>query len=340
MDIALRKQKILSAVIESFIATGEPVGSKTLQQRDDFNVSSATIRNELADLTLLGFLTQPHTSAGRIPTRLGYKYYVEKLMKVTPLSENVKGYIDHCLKMQGDAPEHILQTATKLISELTQCVAIASTPSGQNARIHNIKFLQTGRYTSMVVLITSQGMVKSRLFRCDFEITPEMLKIFDKALNENLAGQPLSTVTKPFIQTFAMSFGELSLLMADMLLAVAQLCKDADGINIYTHGATKLLYSSQMDLLKGARLLEFLSDNKNLEEFVAKIPEGTNIYISDDILPLPLRQNSFTITQYYIENKIAGSIGVISPLRADYSKLVSTVEYVASAVGQRISEII
>ena len=340
MDIAKRKQQILAAVIENYIATGEPIGSKALQNTDGLNVSSATIRNELADLAARGFLMQPHTSAGRIPTKLGYRYYVERLMQLHPLSENIRAYIDHRLRSNGDAPEHILQTAAKLISELTGAAAITTTPTTQGARVHRIKFLQTGRFTSMVVLITSAGTVKNRLFRCDFDITPEMLRVFDRALNERLAGQPLDTINRPFIQTFAASFGELSLLMPDMLMAVMEACREADGINVYTEGSTKLLYLSESDIVSAVGVLEFLSDNSNMEKLIQKVPEGTNIYIGDESLPFQLRQSSFTVTKYRIEQQSAGAIGVISPIRADYGKIVSVIEYTAQSAGELISEII
>lgn len=340
MDIAKRKQQILAAVIENYIATGEPIGSKALQNTEGLNVSSATIRNELADLTLRGFLQQPHTSAGRIPTKLGYRYYVERLMEVRPVGENTKAYIDHQLRSNSDAPEHILQTASKLIAELTDSAAIATTPMGQGARVHRIKFLQTGRFTSMVVLITSAGMVKSRLFRCDFDITPEMLRVFDKALNERLAGQPLDTINRPFIQTFAASFGELSLLMPDMLTAVMDACKEAEGVSVYTEGATKLLYLSDTDLLTARNVLEFLSDNSNMEKLIRTVPEGTNIYIGDETLPFQLRQSAFVVTKYEIQQQSAGALGVVCPIRADYGRLVSVIQYMAQAVGELISEIV
>lgn len=340
MDIATRKQKILAAVIENYISTGEPIGSKSLQQMEDFNVSSATIRNELADLTARGFLAQPHTSAGRIPTKLGYRYYVDHLMRAKAPQENVRAYIDYRLRSTGDAPEHILATASKLVSELTQSAAVVTTPAGQGTRVHRIKFLQTGRFTSMVVLITSAGMVKSRLFRCDFDITPEMLKVFDRALNEKLAGQPLDTINKPFIQTFAASFRELSLLMPDMLTAVMEACKEADSVNIYTEGATKLLYLSEIDLISARNMLEFLSDNSNMEKLMQRVPEGTNVYIGDGVLPVQLRQSSFMVTKYEIENQSAGAIGVLCPIRADYGKIVSIIEYVAKSVGENISKLV
>lgn len=340
MDIAKRKQQILAAVIENYIATGEPIGSKALQNTEDLSVSSATIRNELADLTARGFLRQPHTSAGRIPTKLGYRYYVDRLMKLKPLDENLKAYIDYRLRNTGDAPEHILQTASKLVSELTDCAAVATTPTGQGARVHRFKFVQTGRFTSMVVLITSAGMVKSRLFRCDFDITPEMLKVFDRALNERLSGQPLSTINKPFIQTLAASFGELSLLVPDMLTAVMDACKEADGVNVYTEGQTRLLYLPDTDFISARNVLEFLSDNSNMEKLIQTVPKGTNIYIGDESLPYQLRQSAFTVTKYEIEQQSAGAIGVVGPIRSDYGKIVSIVEYVAERVGSLIGELI
>ena len=340
MDIAKRKQQILAAVIENYIATGEPIGSKALQDTENLNVSSATIRNELADLTARGFLQQPHTSAGRIPTKLGYRYYVERLMKHKAPDENLKAYIDYRLRSAGDAPEHILQGAAKLVSELTDSAAVATTPTGQGARVHRIKFVQTGRFTSMVVLITSAGMVKSRLFRCDFDITPELLRVFDKALNGKLAGQPLNTINRPFIQTLAASFGELSLLVPDMLTAVMEACKEADGVNVYTEGQTRLLYLSDTDFISARNVLEFLSDNSNMEKLIQTVPEGTNIYIGDESMPYQLRQSAFTVTKYEIEQQSAGAIGVVCPIRADYGRIVSIVEYVAQRVGTLISELV
>lgn len=340
MDIATRKKQILSAVIESYVATGEPIGSKALERMDGFNVSSATIRNDLADLTNNGFLHQPHTSAGRVPTQKGYRYYIDNLMKVKPLNEKVQGYIYHRLRSAGDGPEHILSTASNLISELTNMAAIATTPAGEGARVHRIKFVQTGRFTSMVVLITSAGMVKSRLFRCDFDITPEMLNVFDRALNEKFAGRPLDTINQPFIQSFAASFGELALLMPDMLMAVMEACKEASGINVYLSGTTKLLYLSEVDLISSRNVLEFLSDSKNTEKLVENVPDGTSIYIGRENLPIQLKQNSFAVTRYQIHNEYAGAIGVITPINTDYGKILSILEFTAKTVGELISEIV
>lgn len=340
MKIALRKQKILAAVIEHYIATGEPIGSKSLQNTEGLDVSSATIRNELADLTVKGFLRQPHTSAGRIPTEYGYRYYVDNLMRPSELDDRVTRYIENRLLSSGDAPEHIVKTASVIASELIGTAALSTTPTGDNTRVHRIKFVQTGRHTSMLVLITSSGMVKSRLFRCDFDITPEMLNVFDRALNERLAGQPLSAVNRPFAQTFAASFGELGLLMPDMLTAVMDACKESLGTNVYTSGSTKLLYQNDFDLISARGVLEFLNDSDSRDKFLNGIPEGTNIYIGKENSSVLLRHSAFVATRYTIENQPAGLIAVIGSTRFDYPKAVSILECISKYAGSFIEELL
>lgn len=340
MKIALRKQKILAAVIENYIATGEPIGSKSLQNTEGLDVSSATIRNELADLTVKGFLKQPHTSAGRIPTEYGYRYYVDNLMTLAKLDDRVKRYIENRLLSSSDAPEHIIKTAAEVASELIGTAALSTTPTGDNTRVHRIKFVQTGRHTSMLVLITSSGMVKSRLFRCDFDITPEMLNVFDRALNERLAGQPLSAVNRPFAQTFAASFGELGLLMPDMLTAVMDACKESMGNNVYTSGSTKLLYQNDFDLISARGVLEFLSDSDSRDKLLNTIPDGTNIYIGKENSHILLRHSTVTATRYEIENQPAGLIAVIGSTRFDYPKAVAIIECIAEYTGKFIDELL
>lgn len=340
MTIAPRKQKILAAVIENYIACGEPIGSKSLTNVEELNVSSATIRNELADLTEKGFLIQPHTSAGRIPTEDGYRYYVDNILEAKEPDDRVKRYIEGRLQSFCDAPENILRNAGKLLSELVGTAAVATTPPGEDARVHRIKFVQTGRYTSMLVLVTSSGMVKSRLFRCDFDITPEMLNVFDRSLNEALAGRPLSSVNRPFAQTFAASFGELGLLMPDMLTAVMDACEEASGINIYTSGTTRLLYQNGLDLVSARDILEFLGDNSECENLFRNVPDGTNIYIGREN-PSPLLKHSALISaKYNIENQPAGTLVLIGSLRTDYKKAVSILEYTVKIVSELISELV
>ena len=340
MSVALRKQKILAAVVENYIATGEPVGSKFLQNGDGLNVSSATIRNELADLTASGYLRQRHTSAGRVPTEQGYRYYVDNLMKPVTLSEKLKAYITGKLDRSADAPEHVLSAAAEALSELCDTAALTTTPTGEGARVYRIKFVPTGRSTSMLVLITSQGMVKSRLFRCDFDITPAMLNVFDRALNEKAAGLPLTGVNRAFAQTFAAGFGELGLLMPDMLMALMDACDEAAGLDVYVKGSTRLLSHSDYSLASARAVLELLDNNSERGKLLKSIPDDTNIYIGRENLSPALRLSSLVSTKYRITDQPAGLMAVIAPIRTDYAATVSAVEFTAKHAGELIDEIV
>ena len=261
-------------------------------------------------------------------------------MKPVEPDDKVKRYIENRLLSASDAPEHIIKTAATIASELIGTAALSTTPTGDNTRVHRVKFVQTGRHTSMLVLITSTGMVKSRLFRCDFDITPEMLNVFDRALNERLAGQPLSSVNRPFAQTFAASFGELGLLMPDMLTAVMDACKESLGTNVYTSGSTKLLYQNDFDLISARSVLEFLSDSESRDKVLKEIPEGTNILIGKENSDILLRHSSLVATRYEIENQPAGLIAVIGSTRFDYQKASAILECIAKYVGNMIYELL
>lgn len=188
MTPAARKQKILAAIVESYIGSGEPVGSKSLIGAAGLDVSSATVRNDMADLTAQGYLAQPHTSAGRVPTAQGYRYYVDNVMQLQPLAQVATAYIRDVLQKHSGSPEEILQGAADIAERLTGTVALATTPGADNCRVRRLSFVQTGRHAAMAVLICSNGVVRTRLFRCAFVITPEILGMFDKALNELCAG--------------------------------------------------------------------------------------------------------------------------------------------------------
>ena len=153
MELTARKENILAAIVQSYVTTGEPVGSKFLITQTGLNVSSATVRNEMADLESKGFLIQPHTSAGRVPTQPGYRYYVDHLLKVTPVSQSGREYIASELSKNSDSPESILQCVADLLARLTDLVTFATTPDGEVSRIRKISFVQTGAHAAMAVEI-------------------------------------------------------------------------------------------------------------------------------------------------------------------------------------------
>ena len=340
MELAARKQKILSAIIESYISTGEPVGSKSLITEAGLDVSSATVRNEMADLTNRGFLIQPHTSAGRIPTQLAYRYYIDNIMSVQPVSQSGKDYIESTLYQSAESPESILQSAADLISQLTDLVAVATTPDGEDSRIRKISFVQTGAHTAMAVVIVSNGIIKTKLFRCEFLITPEILSVFDKALNEVFSGVKLSSVNQPFIQTAAARFGELSLFMPGVLMAIMDAAKRARDISVCHSGYTKLMFATDADFITARRIMEFLNNEHDLARMLGNLPKDTSVSIGHENSRTELASSTVISTRYSIDSNPSGILAVMGPLRMNYGRVISILESVSECVGELIGGLI
>ncbi len=340
MELAGRKQKILSAIIESYISTGEPVGSKTLINQTGLEVSSATVRNDMADLTGKGYLVQPHTSAGRIPTNQAYRYYVDRLMTVTPVSQRSKEYIESRLYDSSRSPEAILNESAMLISELLDCVAVATTPNGENSRVRKISFVQTGAYTAMVVLIASNGVIKTELFRCGFVLNPDIMTVFDKALNEIFAGVKLSSISLPFIQSMSVKLGELALLMPDVLIAIRDAATKARRVSVCKSGITRMLFMNEASFSATKALAEFLRNDADLAAMLEHLPTDTSVLIGRENSRVELAANSVISSRYKAEDSHLGVLAAITPVRTDYGKAISIIQAVADCAGELIGEII
>ncbi len=339
MELAERKKKILSYVIESYIRTGEPVGSKTLISETGLDVSSATVRNDMADLTNKGYLIQPHTSAGRIPTQQGYRYYVDNVMNVKPMSQGSREYIQSVLSQSADSPESILQKAADLIAELTELVTVATTPSSVESRIRKISFVRTGSRTAMVVVMTSNGIIKTKLFRCEFIITDDLLEVFDKALNSLFAGVKLDSINMPFIQTAAAKFGELSLFMPSVLMAIMDSAKQAKETGIFHSSYSALMFMPDSDFIKTRALLEFLNNLHDVAAMLDKMPYGSNVTIGSENSRIELAANSVISTRYTVNSDHSGVIAAVAPLRTDYARIISIIECVAKCTEDLIDEL-
>ena len=266
MELGARKLKILQAVIEAYIQTGEPVGSKALCELLDVSVSSATIRNEMASLSELGLLEQPHTSAGRIPTQFGYRLYINELMKPKPLSDEEMRYIDGYLSEYADDPDLLLEKAAEMLAEMTKYAAISTTPTNRDATIQRIQLVQTGPHTAMLVLTTSTGAVKSKLFRTNYLLNSDILRMFSNVLNEKMGSVHLLNVTPDFIKSTAFSIGELSLMMAPVFVALGQACREVLKTNVLLEGRTNLLYLPEYEVDSVKRLLQFFGTARRAGE--------------------------------------------------------------------------
>lgn len=340
MELAPRKQKILRAIVEGYISTGEPVGSKTLLQETGISVSPATIRNDMADLVQCGYLYQPHTSAGRAPTQAGIRHYINNLMELKAPSSRACDYIDQKLSAAADTPENLLRCAAELLTDYTGFCAVTTTPPSHDARIHRIHILGTGRHTAMAVLVTTTGMVRNKLFRCNFVVTSEITEVLQKVLNKALSGVPLSEITKPFMQSIASSLGDLTLLAPQALVALMDIAQQAQEIQLCTAGQTRLLFMPDVDVLTARGLLSFLQNTDQVSKLLFSHKNGLRILIGTECKSPELVRSTVISARYEIAGGTAGSVAIFGPFRMDYAAAAGAVGYIAKSVGNLLDEMI
>ncbi|MCI9575544.1 MAG: heat-inducible transcription repressor HrcA [Clostridiales bacterium] len=342
--LSQRKQKILAAVVDAYVETGEPVGSKVLAEQ--LGVSSATIRNEMADLAELGLLEQPHTSAGRIPSHLGYRVYIDHLMGKLSIPAEEQRYLDGMLLLNAYEPERLLENVSQVLAGMTRCAAVSTTPSGSEAMIRGVQFVQTSRRTAMVILMTSAGTMKNRIFRCDFDLTPEMMRIFFRVLNQHLAGLPVAAVTPGFIQSLGASLGELAILMSSALLAVLEVARDSMEAEIRLNGQTNLLFYPEFTDGNARRVMDFLESRQELSRLLFRKTEDSRagshvqVLIGEEIHRPELSDSSLLVARYAIDGQDAGVIGILGPTRMDYAKVMARLDYLAVSVGRMLTELL
>lgn len=340
MELPIRKSKILNAIIKQYIETGEPMGSKALLDFLDFSVSSATIRNEMAALSEMGYLVQPHTSAGRIPTQLGYRYYLDHLLEPVQISTREKRAIDDALTAVADDPEHILNKGAEVLSQLTGYVAISTTPPTDDMTVERIRILQISKHTFMMIMMTSKGMVKNRLFRCDYNVTDDVLQIFERALNEMLSGVRISNITPAFVQTVAVAMGDVMILMPQALLAIMEASKEASIINIVNYGLSNLLQTGEFDVSQLKGIYRFLQDPLIQEKLLLKKHNRITSYIGTESGIPDISSTGMVVARYSVQGTESGALAVIGPLRMDYTVSVAYTDYIAQMCGKLITELL
>ncbi|WP_312695319.1 heat-inducible transcriptional repressor HrcA [Caproiciproducens sp.] len=340
MELSERKQKILAAVVDLYVATGEPVGSKALCDTLEFTVSSATVRNEMSDLAEMGLLEQPHTSAGRVPSHKGYRVYIDTLMKKHPVSGEEQRYIDSLLLPSAYDPEKLLDGVARALAGMTRFAAVSTTPSGSSADIRAIQFVQTSRRTAMAIMMTSAGTMKSRVFHCDFDITPEILRVFFRVLNEKLVGLPVSTITPAYIQSLAASLGNMTMLMSDALMAVLDVAQDSMQAEICLDGEMNLLFCNELGQTGIRRIMDFLSRPQELSRLLMQQSNGMKVLIGQESKRPELSESSVIVSRYSVGGRDAGAIAIIGPTRMNYGKIISNIEYLSGSVGRMLTELL
>lgn len=323
-----RKLKILQAIIHNYLDTGEPVGSRTISKYTDLNLSSATIRNEMADLEELGFIIQPHTSAGRIPSDKGYRLYVDMLLKdrVQEVEE-----MKELLFQKADRLESLLQQVAKLLAVNTNYATMVSAPQYKK----KVKFIQLTEIDDtqiLAVLVFERNIVINKMIKVSTALNKETILKLNIVLNTFLQGLDLAEINLPVITKMKEQAGEYRTLVNDILDAIMQAVSEDDDVEIFTSGTTNILrYPELSGKDKVSDLLYTLEEKKMLTEFIQDKMEdeesrGIQVYIGDETPVDSMKDCSVVTATYEIEEGVYGKVGIIGPKRMDYEKVVSTLQ--------------
>jgi heat-inducible transcriptional repressor len=328
MTPSQRKQRILAAVVELYNATGEPVGSKRLMEVLPDDISSATIRNEMAQLAELGFLEQPHTSAGRIPSPMGYRYYIDHLLPRRELPAGERERLEAELRHRAREPERLLENAGKLLAELTACTALCVPAAGAEVRVKRIEIAPLGRAMAMLALLTSGGAVKSKVVRTHTEITPEALEVFVRLVKETLLDAPLDFFTQAGLQSLAARAGAQFLAIAPLLAGIAELADELRCAEMLV-GNPGLAQPPPWG--QGAETL--------LRHLQGQAPLGLKVLLGAEVAQAPaLRDITLVVTPYATGQNHGGLLGIIGPLRMDYASAIPGLRFIAAILGKMLSQ--
>lgn len=333
-ELDARKRKILQAIVEEYIETAEPVSSGNLVKNGELRCSSATIRNEMADLEKSGFLEQPHTSSGRVPSEKGYRYYVDELLREDDLSRKEMELIKQRLETKVNALEDLTRIATTTLSEITHYTTIAIGPNVNKHTIIDIKFVLLGTRVLMAVILTDSGIIRESIIKFDEDISQEQVNDLTVIFKNKLVGKPLEKLNGP-IEDF---------IMAEMKTGINIIKKIINEINkivevsnrIYLEGTNKVVDMPEFKKVDIAKDFLNVLDAKNLVADVlnAGVASDINVYIGSESDKEELKNFSIVTFNHLLEDKDIGTIGIIGPKRMDYSKVISVMKYISKKINE------
>ncbi len=338
MELDNRKRHIVSAAVDEYVRTGEPVGSKAIAALLDYAFSSATIRNDMAELSAGGYLTQPHTSAGRIPTSKAFRLYVDHLMRRRPLSEEVRIRIDERLENAAGDPDRLMQQASDFLAEITGYAVLAATPDTRGARVRRVDMLPTASRTAAVLLMTDAGRLHTRVCRLDGGIDAVVLTEIADHLNRQFGGKALADISPALVQGSLLKLlGGHGLCYAPLLTAFAELVQESVESDIRLSGQFNLLQHPDYQPERARSLLGFLSHREQLATMLTAHTGGLRVLIGNESPRPELCGSSIIVTRYSVGAEREGVLGLIGPLRMDYAPTIARLEYVAGTVGRLLT---
>ena len=334
-ELSERKKLILKAIVESHIECGEPVGSKSLMALPGINCSSATVRNEMAELEELGYLEQPHASAGRVPSQLGYRFYVDQLIERYAMTQGELAQIHRILKAKSDELDQILLAASRLASSLTNYTAIAVKPRTCSASASSFRATFIDGYNFVLIMMMSTGAVVSKHLRLTDPIDEETLGTLVDVLNASLTGLCAEQINLPVIMRMESAMGDASRLVNPIVKTVYSALSEFDGGDLRLTGLNHLLqYPDYGDTGELAGLLDTLERKEDILKLVSEADSDDVSVVIGSESPVTVMSNSSLVFKPIMHGgRVAGVIGVLGPRRMDYARVLETIEQLCEQIS-------
>lgn len=331
MELDERKLKILQAIIRTYLETGEPVGSRTISKYSDLNLSSATIRNEMSDLEEMGYILQPHTSAGRIPSDKGYRLYVD-----TMLDDKAQEVYDMKAELTEKAGkiDDLLKRVAKLLAVNTNYATMVSGPRYASKKVKFIQLTLVDERSLLVVIVLDNNVVKNKMIHMEDSMDQETLLRLNFIMNTTLNGLDVMDMNLAVIQKIKEQMGAHNSVIDSVLEIIGSALTEDEDMEIYTSGATNILkYPELADKSNAAQILSAFEEKKDLNEWIEQEPVGQNddnhaiqVYIGGETQVESMKDCSLVTATYRIDDGVYGKVGIVGPKRMDYDKVVATLQ--------------
>lgn len=335
MDIDKRKEIILKAIIEEYIDTAEPVSSAVLISKYPINFSSATIRNEMAELEKIGLIQKPYSSSGRIPSELGYRYYVDKLVEEAELSKEEVSLIRDILSEQSSTLDEFLNVASTTLSELTHYTSIAVGPDMAEDVIKDVEFILLGDTNLMTIILTECGVIKEAIIKFDDSLTADIVKDLKYIFKKKLIGKPLLTIDGK-VEDYILEEVKVSMLIIKKVVKeLNRILNDSE--RVYLKGTSKIFKFPELKDEKVFKNLLSVLDEKESFKEVLSLPQTSTeitVYIGDENTVAELKDFSLITMSGKINDKNAGTIGILGPTRMDYSRVMAIMKKMAQTFNK------
>ena len=340
MELTDRKKKVLRSVVDLYIRTAEPVGSKAITELPDMQYSSATIRNEMADLTAMGYLEQPHTSAGRIPSAAGYRLYVDELMADYRLTMDEASSINSAIEEKMQKVDKMVERVAKLVSQATDLPAISMASRSGGATVKRFEMILAGQGSVILVVMLENDEVVNKLIKLPVQVSESDLKILSAVLNATMTGISAEEFTPELLERVMGSAGAAASLVPIVMEFTVETLSKQGSTNMAVVGQMRLLGQPEYrDVDKAQRVLTTLDEDalSNLPA-VMQNANGTQVIVGPENIAQELKDTSVVMTKFDIGDGMKGMIGVVGPTRMDYAKVTARLSYFAESLSKMFAK--